>query len=101
MKRPSALGDHLGFWLRFVSNAVSHSFAGKVEAKGVTVAEWALLRVLYDADGAAPSRASEQLGMTRGAVTKLADRLIGKGLLLRRADPTDGRAQTLSLTGKG
>ena len=97
----SRLGDHLGFWLRFVSNAVSHSFARKVEARGVTVAEWALLRVLYGAEGAAPSKAAAQLGMTRGAITKLADRLIGKSLLLRRADPDDGRAQTLALTAKG
>jgi DNA-binding MarR family transcriptional regulator len=97
----SDLGDHLGFWLRFVSNAVSQSFARKVEAKGVTVAEWALMRALYDAGAGAPSRAAERLGMTRGAITRLADRLIDKGLLLRRADPADGRAQTLALTAKG
>jgi DNA-binding MarR family transcriptional regulator len=101
MKPASELGDHLGFWLRTVSNAVSQSFARRVEAKGVTVAEWALLRVLFDSEAAAPSKAAGRLGMTRGAVTKLADRLIGKGLLLRRADPEDGRAQTLSLTARG
>ena len=39
--------------------------------------------------------------MTRGAVTKLADRLIGKSLVTRTADPTDGRAQTLALTPAG
>ena len=39
--------------------------------------------------------------MTRGAITKLADRLIGKSLLVRTADPKDGRAQTLGLTAKG
>jgi DNA-binding MarR family transcriptional regulator len=101
MKPASELGDHLGFWLRTVSNAVSQSFARRVEAKGVTVAEWALLRVLFDSEAAAPSKAAGRLGMTRGAVTKLADRLIGKGLLLRRADPDDGRAQALALTAKG
>ncbi len=98
----SDLGDHLGFWLRFVSNAVSQAFARKVEAKGVAVAEWALMRALYDGEGAAPSRAAEILGMTRGAVTKLADKLVAKGLLLRRADPGgDGRAQLLVLTALG
>jgi DNA-binding MarR family transcriptional regulator len=97
----SALGDHLGFWLRFVSNHVSQAFARKVEGRGVSVAEWALMRVLHDGDRTAPSRAAEALGMTRGAITKLADRLIGKGLVLRRADPDDGRAQTLALTAKG
>ena len=40
----STLEDHAGYWLRFVSNHVSHAFMQKVEAKGVTVAEWARLR---------------------------------------------------------
>jgi DNA-binding MarR family transcriptional regulator len=39
--------------------------------------------------------------MTRGAITKLADRLIAKSLLTRKADTEDGRAQTLALTVKG
>jgi DNA-binding MarR family transcriptional regulator len=38
------------------------------------------------------------MGMTRGAISKLADRLIAKSLLVRTADPQDGRAQSLSLT---
>ena len=39
--------------------------------------------------------------MTRGAITKLADRLIGKSLIVRRANRDDGRAQTLALTPRG
>ena len=49
----------------------------------------------------APSRLAERMGMTRGAVSKLADRLIAKSLLVRTADPQDGRAQTLALTQQG
>ena len=98
---PSALTDHLGFWLRQVSNHVSHAFARKVEASGVTVAEWVVMRDLFDQKAAAPSRLAERLGMTRGAITKLADRLIEKSLLSRRPDPDDARAQILALTSKG
>jgi DNA-binding MarR family transcriptional regulator len=97
----SALTDHLGYWLRYVSNHVSQSFARKLEGEGVTVAEWAVLRELYDGDGLAPSRVAEQLGMTRGAITKLADRLIDKALLTRDASTVDGRAQILVLTPGG
>jgi DNA-binding MarR family transcriptional regulator len=39
--------------------------------------------------------------LTRGAVTKLADRLVGRKLVARMASATDGRAQILSLTGPG
>ena len=47
--------DHLGYWLRYVSNQVSHSFSLKLAARDVTVAEWVVLRELYDTDAMAPS----------------------------------------------
>jgi DNA-binding MarR family transcriptional regulator len=97
----SDLTSHLGYWLRFVSNNVSQGFARKVEAHGVTVAEWVLMRHLLEEDALAPSLLAERMGMTRGAISKLADRLIAKSLLTRKADPEDGRAQTLALTAKG
>ena len=66
----------------------------------MTVAEWVLLRQLLDEESLAPSLLAERMGMTRGAISKLADRLIGKSLLIRAANPEDGRAQTLALTAK-
>jgi DNA-binding MarR family transcriptional regulator len=98
---PSQLTSHLGFWLRFVSNNVSHAFARKMESRDITVAEWALMRQLYEADAISPSSLAEQMGLTRGAVTKLADRLLAKGFVVRAASPTDARAQTLALTSQG
>ena len=100
MPNPSELADHLGYRLRQVSNHVSQSFARKLAAEDVGVAEWVLMRLLYDG-AAAPSRIAEAMGFTRGAVTKLADRLIARDLVVREADPQDGRAQTLALTAKG
>ena len=100
-RHASDLTAHLGYWLRYVSNHVSQNFARKVEAHGVTVAEWVLMRQLLEEDALAPSRVAERMGMTRGAVTKLADRLIAKSLLVRAANPEDGRAQTLALTPAG
>ncbi|MGE0424852.1 MAG: MarR family winged helix-turn-helix transcriptional regulator [Reyranellaceae bacterium] len=97
----SDLSSHLGFWLRFVSNHVSQAFAEKLAERNVSVGEWVTLRLLYQADAMPPSRLADHLGMTRGAVTKLADRLIGKSLVVRRADSEDGRAQTLALTRQG
>lgn len=95
------LTRHLGFWLRRVSNHVSHAFSVRLAGRGVTVAEWALLRALYDRAPHPPSRIAEEMGMTRGAITRLADRLIAKSLLVRTASASDGRAQTLALTAAG
>ncbi len=101
MSDPARLEDHVGYWLRIVSNATSQGFARKVEAKGVTVAEWAFMRVLYDVEAFAPSELAVAMGMTRGAISKLADRLVNKGLVGRFGDPVDGRAKQLSLTPAG
>ena len=101
MPTVSALEDHLGYWLRFVSNHVSHAFSLKVAALDVTVAEWVVLRELFDADAQPPSLLAGQIGMTRGAISKLADRLIAKGLVARTASTQDRRYQTLALTGSG
>ncbi|MCW2239850.1 MarR family winged helix-turn-helix transcriptional regulator [Azospirillum canadense] len=96
------LDGHLGYWLRFVSNQVSHAFATKLAARGVTVAEWVVLRELFERDAVAPSALAERLGMTRGAISKLADRLATKELITQGPDPArlphDRRYQTLALT---
>jgi MarR family transcriptional regulator, lower aerobic nicotinate degradation pathway regulator len=94
---PSSLHAHLGYWLRMVSNAISQGFARRLEAEGVTVAEWVFLRMLYDAGEIAPSSLAERMGMTRGAISKLADRLVDKKLVEREANPGDKRGQTLAL----
>jgi DNA-binding MarR family transcriptional regulator len=97
----SRLEAHLGYWLRFVSNQVSHSFRVKLEGRDVTVAEWVVLRQLYECEAMAPSVLAGMIGMTRGAVSKLADRLAAKALATRTASEDDRRYQSLALTAKG
>ncbi len=99
--RVSDLEDHLGYWLRYVSNQVSQAFARKVLARGVTVAEWVMLRALFEHDALAPSVLAERIGMTRGAISKLADRLVAKALVMRTADKRDRRYQELAITAAG
>ena len=98
---PSHLTSHLGYWLRHVSNHVSQAFARKVEREGVTVAEWVVMRELYGQGEVAPSRLAERLWLTRGAISKLADRLLAKGLIARRDHEADARAHLLALSDAG
>ncbi|WP_263350196.1 MarR family winged helix-turn-helix transcriptional regulator [Acidicapsa acidisoli] len=97
----SDLKGHVGFWLRFVSNHVSYAFARKLLSTDVTVAEWVVLREMYDAESMAPSRLAEATGLTRGAVSKLVDRLFHKELLTRIERDDDRRYQTIALTEAG
>lgn len=101
MSAVSDLTSHTGFLLRMVSNAVSQEFAREVAAEGVTVAEWVMLRSLYGCDAIAPSVLAQKMGMTKGAISKLADRLLGKGLVDRTGNPHDKRGHSLSLSAAG
>lgn len=94
----SALESHLGYWMRFVSNQVSHAFSVKLAARDVTVAEWVVLREMYGREDIVPSELADRLGMRRGAISKLADRLAAKSLMTRTANETDRRYQALTLS---
>jgi MarR family transcriptional regulator, lower aerobic nicotinate degradation pathway regulator len=97
----SALDAHLGYWLRLVSNHVSHAFGRKLEGCGVTVAEWVLMRQLLPHESAAPSRLADELRMTRGAISKLVDRLVAKALVTKAQVEGDRRFQDIALTPAG
>ena len=101
MPRVATLTDHTGYWLRMVSNAVSQAFARRVADEGVTVAEWVFLRALFDAQALAPTALADSMGMTRGAISKLGDRLVAKGLVQRDRVDEAGRGQLLTLTAEG
>ena len=97
----SDLRTHTGFWLRFVSNAVSYGFARKLEGSGVTVAEWVVLREMFGAGATSPSAVAASTGLTRGAISKLVDRLVQKGLVSRAEATVDRRFQDVALTEAG
>src|SRR5690349_1400157 len=97
----SPLEAHLGYWLRFVSNQVSQSFERKLSALDVSVGEWVVLRELFDGEALVPSELAGKIGMTRGAVSKIMDRLEAKSLITRSANQKDRRFQAVTLSAKG
>jgi DNA-binding MarR family transcriptional regulator len=101
VKAVSDLKEHAGFWLRFVSNHVSHAFARKILDSGVSVAEWLVLREMFGQEEMSSSDIAERIGMTRGAISKLVDRLVGKALVTRQDRRDDRRFQDIALTPAG
>src|SRR5271154_4018433 len=94
----SELTTHIGFWMRLISNHVSYAFARRLETSGVTVAEWVVLREMYGGDDTtSPSAVAELTGLTRGAVSKLISRVLGKGLVTRKESSSDRRYQDVEL----
>lgn len=98
-RKASHLRSHLGYHMRVVSNAVSYSFARQLAVCEVTVAEWVILREMYENDDkTSPGAVAEMSGLTRGAVSKLVDRLLHKGLVTRSEASGDRRYQEIKLT---
>jgi DNA-binding MarR family transcriptional regulator len=98
----SDLTAHIGYWMRLISNNVSHAFARKLLANGVTVAEWVVLREMYGGDDStSPGEIAALTGLTRGAISKLITRLLEKGLVHRQEAVEDRRYQDIELTARG
>jgi DNA-binding MarR family transcriptional regulator len=101
-KKPvSDLEAHVGYWLRFVSNHVSHGFQMKVEAHGVTVSEWVLLREIYGSGPTSATALAARTGMSKGAVSKLLARIEAKALLERATVEEDRRNHIVALSAAG
>lgn len=100
--RPApALESHLGYWLRLVSNHVSGAFARALQTRHTSVAEWVVLNHVRQRPGITPGELAEALDLTRGAVSKVVDKLDSKKWIARSAKPVDSRVQLLFLTRQG
>jgi DNA-binding MarR family transcriptional regulator len=97
----SALETHLGYWLRRVSNHISDGFARRLREQQTSVAEWVLLRQLLDRVQATPGELADVLAMTRGAVSKIVDKVEAKGWVTAKGTAEDRRVRQLYLTRAG
>ena len=94
----SGLRDHVGYWLRRLSDEVHLSFERKLAAHGVTVAQWNVLVTLYRGEGETVTEVARFIETDVPAVSRLVDRLAEKGLVARFADPASRRRVLLALT---
>jgi DNA-binding MarR family transcriptional regulator len=67
----------------------------------VTLAQFRMLAVLAEAGPARSARVAEALGLGPSTVTRLADRLVAAGHVLRGSDPGHRSVVTLTLTASG
>jgi DNA-binding MarR family transcriptional regulator len=96
-----ALETHLGYWLRLVSNHVSGNFARALQERSVSVAEWVALNQIQRWTDMTPAQLADAMGMTRGAISKVLDKLQEKKWIARATSEDDNRVQFLSLTQQG
>jgi len=92
---------HLGYWLRRVSNHVSGQFARTLKARSTSVAEWVVLCHIQQRPGITPGELADALALTRGAVSKIIDKLEAKHWITGSTKPEDNRVRLFSLTRRG
>jgi DNA-binding MarR family transcriptional regulator len=97
----NGLHDHVGYWLRRLSDEVHTSFERQIAARGVTVAQWNVLVTVYHGQATTTAGVALFIGIDPGAVSRLVDRLADKGLITRSPDPQSRRRLQLSLTEAG
>jgi DNA-binding MarR family transcriptional regulator len=80
---------------------VAHAFQSKMEAHGVTVSEWVLLREIYASGLTSATALAARTGISKGAVSKLLARIEAKALLERETVDEDRRNHVVALSDAG
>jgi len=82
---------------RLLRNYIDH----RAKERGTTRAQWIVLFRLRKQEGLSQVDLAEVLELQPISLVRLLDRLVEQGLLERRHDPKDRRANRLHLTAKG
>lgn len=73
----------------------------ELDEQGITMQQAALLLLANRYGGHVASRLAGPLGTDAAGLTRLVDRLVAKGLVVRESSPQDRRAVVIQLTGAG
>ncbi|OIQ45442.1 MAG: MarR family transcriptional regulator [Roseobacter sp. MedPE-SW] len=71
------------------------------QAVGLTTSQFAVLFVLSQSDAQPISEIAKRLSMGKSSLTGLVDRMVERGLVARRASPSDGRVTNIHLEPSG
>ena len=98
---PDSPGLKLWVVLSRAHAAISAHAAADIARHALTLAEFAILEVLYHRGPMLLGEVQRKILVSSGGITFLVDRLTSKGLVERRACPTDRRARYAALTSEG
>lgn len=88
-------------WVAVFMRRSMQDFLRYTRENGLSMSQLGALFHIHHEDGCAVSDLSNHLGVTRGAVSQLLERLVQQELILRTEDPSDRRMKQLVLTSKG
>jgi MarR family transcriptional regulator, lower aerobic nicotinate degradation pathway regulator len=94
------LGEQVGFILRLVSQRHANIFLARIGCD-LTQTQWGALAKLYEVGPISQNRLGRITAMDVATIKGVVDRLIQKGLVVRRSDSADARRHLIVLTKKG
>jgi MarR family transcriptional regulator for hemolysin len=94
----STVQREIAFTIMDVARLLKTHADQRARQYGMTRAQWAVLFRLDHSEGLKQSELAELLDLQPITLTRLLDRLADNGLIERRADPNDRRANRLFLT---
>jgi DNA-binding MarR family transcriptional regulator len=99
--RPMVMPEEMVLRLRGLTRAIQDFLAAEATKHGLSSTEFVALIRTANGDRVTGAHLAQALGMRSSSVTGLADRLEAKGLITRRAHPSDRRSVVLQATRSG
>jgi DNA-binding MarR family transcriptional regulator len=95
------LEQAVGLWLRLAQQKDLKAFTRRFAESGISQLHYAVLLVIDANPGCRQSELGSALRIKQPNLVEPLESLAGRGLIERKADPRDRRAQTLALTADG
>jgi DNA-binding MarR family transcriptional regulator len=95
------LQDCTYFLANRLTRSLKRAFDARLADYGLTAATWCAMMALAENGPLGQKRLSVILALEHPTVTRTVDRLVEKGLVVRRSDPSDRRQAIVALTVAG
>lgn len=93
--------ESIGFIISRTNQKLSNYLTRKFKQYDITPEQWAVLNRLWERDGVSQKEISEITIKDQTTLTRILDKLEGKGFIKRQTSPTDRRAFLIFLTDEG
>ena len=92
--------DSAGYLVNQLARLFARELQDRIQPLGLTTGVFPALLLLWEKDGATQRELVEQLEIEQPTMANTLARMERDGLILRKKDPADGRAQRIWLTDK-
>lgn len=93
--------DSLGRQMNFATGRMNALCQKMLAPYGLTLPQWVILSCLWRHGELTIRELSEAVGAKLPAISRIIDRMVERGLLLRRRDDSDRRVTVIDVTAKG